>query len=168
VAAYLVAGAARARRCPGLRPAHRAAGGPDTPAYAALARVADPARRPPAYTEVAQLDMFRHEDLAYALRLGQAGVPVEFHLHTGAPRESDFIAFNTTAARRAIADRVIRLRGLPWERPIRPSWTPRPAPMTFSHRSWSAHMNSPVRRLHPNVRVARPECSPLRDRNGLG
>ena len=75
----MVAGAAGARRWSGLRPAHRAASGPDTPAYAALAGVADPARRPPAYIEVAQLDMFRDEDLAYALRLGQAGVPVEFH-----------------------------------------------------------------------------------------
>ncbi|MFI5066166.1 MAG: alpha/beta hydrolase fold domain-containing protein [Streptosporangiales bacterium] len=84
----------------GLRPAHRAAGGPDTPAYAALARVADPAGLPLAYIEVAQLDMFRDEDLAYALRLGRAGVPVEFHLHPGAPHEFDFIAFNTTAARR--------------------------------------------------------------------
>jgi acetyl esterase/lipase len=44
--------------------------------------------------------MFRDEDLAYALRPGQAGVPVEFHLHPGAPHEFDFIAFNTTAARR--------------------------------------------------------------------
>jgi hypothetical protein len=42
--------------------------------------------------------MFRDEDLALALRLGQAGVPVEFHLHPGAPHEFDFIAFNTTAA----------------------------------------------------------------------
>jgi acetyl esterase/lipase len=78
----VVAGAARARR------------------WSALAGVADPARRPPAYIEVAQLDMFRDEDLAHALRLGQAGVPVEFHLHPGAPHEFDFIAFNTTAARR--------------------------------------------------------------------
>ena len=81
----------------GLRPAHRAAGRPGHPAYAALARVADPASLPPAYTEVTQLDMFRDEDLAYALRLGQAGVPVEFHLRPGAPHEFDFIAFNTTA-----------------------------------------------------------------------
>jgi acetyl esterase/lipase len=44
--------------------------------------------------------MFRDEDVAYALHLGQAGVPVEFHLHPGAPREFDLIAFNTTAARR--------------------------------------------------------------------
>ena len=51
--------------------------------------------------------MFRDENLAYALRLGQAGVPVEFHLHPGAPHEFDFIAFNTTAVRRDIADRVL-------------------------------------------------------------
>lgn len=48
--------------------------------------------------------MFRDEDLAHALRLGQAGVLVEFHLHPGAPHEFDFIfdfiAFNTTTARR--------------------------------------------------------------------
>jgi acetyl esterase/lipase len=51
--------------------------------------------------------MFRDEDLAYALRLDQAGAPVEFRLHPGAPHESGFIAFNTTAARRAITDRVL-------------------------------------------------------------
>jgi acetyl esterase/lipase len=32
--------------------------------------------------------MFRDDDLAYALRLGQAGVPVEFHLHPGARTNS--------------------------------------------------------------------------------
>jgi hypothetical protein len=57
--------------------------------------------------------MFRDEDLAYALRLGQAGVPVEFHLHPGAPHEFNFIAANTTAARRAIADRVLSSTGCP-------------------------------------------------------
>jgi acetyl esterase/lipase len=90
-----------------------AAGGPDTPASAAPARVADLAGLPPAYIEVGQLDIFRDEDLTYALRLGQAGVPVEFHpLHPGVPHEFDFIAFNTTAARRAIADRVRALASL--------------------------------------------------------
>jgi acetyl esterase/lipase len=54
--------------------------------------------------------MFRDEDLAYALRLGQAGVPAEFHLHPGAPHEFDFIAFNSTA-RRATADRVLSSTG---------------------------------------------------------
>jgi acetyl esterase/lipase len=89
-----------------------AAGGPDTPAHAAPARVTDPAGLPPAYIEVGQLDIFRDEDLTYALRLGQAGVPVEFHLHPGVPHEFDFIAFNTAAARRVIADRVRALASL--------------------------------------------------------
>jgi acetyl esterase/lipase len=89
-----------------------AAGGPDTPASAAPARVADPAGLPPAYIEVGQLDIFRDEDLTYALRLGQAGVPVEFHLHPGVPHEFDFIAFNSAAARRVIADRVRALASL--------------------------------------------------------
>ncbi len=89
-----------------------AAGGPDTPAYAAPARVLDPAGLPPAYIEVGQLDVFRDEDLAYAMRLGQAGVPVEFHLHPGVPHEFDFFAFNSAAARRAIADRVRALASL--------------------------------------------------------
>ena len=62
--------------------------------------------------------MFRDEDLAYALRLGQAGVPVEFHLHPGAPHEFDFIAFNTTAARSAIADRVLSSTGCPCPSPV--------------------------------------------------
>lgn len=89
-----------------------AAGGLDTPAYAAPARVADPAGLPPAYIEVGQLDIFRDEDLTYALRLGQAGVPVEFHLHPGVPHEFDFIAFASAAARRVIADRVRVLASL--------------------------------------------------------
>ena len=57
--------------------------------------------------------MFRDEDLACALRPGQAGVPVEFHLHPGAPHELDITAFNTTAARRTIADRVLSSTGCP-------------------------------------------------------
>ena len=89
-----------------------AAGGPDTPAHAAPARVADPAGLPPAYIEVGQLDIFRDEDLTYALRLGQAGVTVEFHLHSGVPHEFDFIAFDSAAARRVIADRVRALTSL--------------------------------------------------------
>lgn len=89
-----------------------AAGGPDTPAHAAPARVADPHGLPPAYIEVGQLDIFRDEALTYALRLGQAGVDVEFHLHAGVPHEFDFIAFDTDVARRAVADRVRVLTGV--------------------------------------------------------
>ncbi|WP_233159533.1 alpha/beta hydrolase [Pseudonocardia sp. MH-G8] len=67
---------------------------------------------PPAYIEVGQIDVFRDEDIAYAATLARAGVPVEFHLHSGAPHEFDSIAFDSDVARRAIADRVRVLKSI--------------------------------------------------------
>lgn len=89
-----------------------AAGGPDVPVTAAPARIKDASNLPPAYIEVGQIDVFRDEDLTYAITLSRAGVPVEFHLHPGVPHEFDSIAFDTDVARRAIADRVRVLRSL--------------------------------------------------------
>ncbi|MFF4402493.1 alpha/beta hydrolase [Streptomyces sp. NPDC001480] len=89
-----------------------AAGGPDVPATAAPARLEDATGLPPAYIEVGQLDLFRDEDTAYATTLSRAGVPVEFHLHPGAPHEFDAIAFTSDVARRAIADRVRVLKSI--------------------------------------------------------
>ncbi|MFD0359974.1 alpha/beta hydrolase [Nocardia sp. GCM10030253] len=89
-----------------------AAGGPDTSAHAAPARVTDPTDLPPAYIEVGQLDIFRDEDLTYALRLSQAGVPVEFHLHAGVPHEFEGIAFTSDVAHRVMADRIRVLASL--------------------------------------------------------
>ncbi len=88
------------------------AGGPDVPAHAAPARLADAAGLPPAYIEVGQLDIFRDEDLAYAHLLGRAGVPVEFHLHAGAPHEFETFAFDSAVARRSRADRIRVLQSL--------------------------------------------------------
>jgi acetyl esterase/lipase len=39
----------------------------------------------PAFVAVGALDGFRDEDVDYALRLNQAGVPAELHLYPGAP-----------------------------------------------------------------------------------
>jgi acetyl esterase/lipase len=89
-----------------------AAGGPDVPTTAAPARLTDATDLPPAYIEVGQIDVFRDEDLTYAITLSRAGVPVEFHLHPGVPHEFDSIAFNPDVARRAIADRVRVLKSL--------------------------------------------------------
>jgi acetyl esterase/lipase len=89
-----------------------AVGGPDVPATAAPARLEDATGLPPAYIEVGQLDVFRDEDTAYATTLSRAGVPVEFHLHPGAPHEFDSIAFDSDVARRAIADRVRVLKSI--------------------------------------------------------
>ncbi|MER6441569.1 alpha/beta hydrolase [Streptomyces sp. NPDC001185] len=83
-----------------------AAGGTGVPPTAAPARLEDATGLPPAYIEVGQIDVFRDEDMAYAMKLSRAGVPVEFHLHPGAPHEFDSIAFASDVARRAIADRI--------------------------------------------------------------
>jgi acetyl esterase/lipase len=81
-------------------------------ATAAPARIADATGLPPAYIEVGQLDIFRDEDVRYALTLSGAGVPVELHLHPGVPHEYDAIAFASDVARRAETDRERVLRSL--------------------------------------------------------
>ena len=75
-------------------------------------RLKDAADLPPAYIEVGQLDIFRDEDIRYALTLSQCGVPVELHLHPGVPHEYDAIAFNADVSRRAQSDRDRVLRSL--------------------------------------------------------
>lgn len=88
------------------------AGGPDVPATAAPARLTDATGLPPAYIEVGQLDIFRDENLRYAIRLSDDGVPVELHLYPGAPHEFDVIAYQSDAAHHAIAGRVRQLHSL--------------------------------------------------------
>jgi acetyl esterase/lipase len=55
------------------------------PPHAAPARAADLSGLPPAYVCVGTADGFRDEDVAYALRLNQAGVPTDLHVHAGVP-----------------------------------------------------------------------------------
>ena len=82
------------------------------PATAAPARLKDATGLPPAYIEVGQIDVFRDEDTAYATKLSRAGVPVEVHIHPGAPHEFDSIAFQSDVARLAIADRIRVLKSI--------------------------------------------------------
>lgn len=55
----------------------------DVPAYASPALAEDVSNLPPAYIMVGELDPFRDEDITYAQRLMQAGVPVEFRVIPG-------------------------------------------------------------------------------------
>ncbi|MDP1736203.1 MAG: alpha/beta hydrolase [Caulobacter sp.] len=59
-------------------------GGEGASAYAAPARAKDLAGLPPAYISVGALDLFLDEDIEYARRLLNAGVPTELHIHPGA------------------------------------------------------------------------------------
>ena len=60
-------------------------GSADIPAYAAPSRATDLSGLPPAYVCVGAVDGFRDEDVDYATRLNQAGVPTELHVYAGAP-----------------------------------------------------------------------------------
>ena len=56
----------------------------NVPATAAPARACDLSGLPPALVSVGAADGFRDEDIDYALRLNQAGVPTELHVYPGA------------------------------------------------------------------------------------
>lgn len=58
-------------------------------AYAAASRATDLRGLPPAIIVVGGLDGFVDENVDYARRLNNAGVPVEFHLYPGAPHGFD-------------------------------------------------------------------------------
>jgi acetyl esterase/lipase len=80
--------------------------------YAAPARAEDLAGLPPTYIDTGDLDIFRDEDVTFARRLSDAGVPTELHLHPGCPHAFEVLARQAEVSRRAIADRVRRLRSL--------------------------------------------------------
>jgi acetyl esterase/lipase len=60
-------------------------GADDVPPYAAASRATDLAGLPPSCVVVGSIDGFRDEDVDYALRLNQAGVPCELHVIAGLP-----------------------------------------------------------------------------------
>ncbi|MEZ5408960.1 MAG: alpha/beta hydrolase [Acidimicrobiales bacterium] len=55
------------------------------PPYAAASRATDLSGLPEAYVSVGGADGFRDEDIVYAMRLYDAGVPTELHVYPGAP-----------------------------------------------------------------------------------
>ncbi|SHN47131.1 alpha/beta hydrolase [Cryptosporangium aurantiacum] len=76
------------------------------PAYAAPARASDVAGLPPTYLEVGSLDIVRDEGLTFGARLARVGIPVEMHMHAGAPHAFDLLAPDAAVTQRATADRL--------------------------------------------------------------
>jgi acetyl esterase/lipase len=64
----------------------------DVPYLAAPARALDLTGLPPALVYVGTLDGFCDEDVLYAMRLYQAGVPTQLHVYPGAPHGFDGFA----------------------------------------------------------------------------
>lgn len=88
------------------------AGGENVSPYAVPTRATDLAGLPDTYIDVGDLDIFRDEDIAYARGLADAGVPTEFHLHPGCPHAFEALAHAADVSKRAMNDRVRRLRSL--------------------------------------------------------
>jgi acetyl esterase/lipase len=76
----------------------------DVEAYAAPARATDLAGLPPTLIAVGAIDGFSDEDIDYAVRLRQAGVPVDLRVYAGAPHGFEGLAPGSAVAHRAIRD----------------------------------------------------------------
>ena len=81
-------------------------------AYSSPARADDLSGLPPTYIDVGDLDLFRDESIFIAQRLSAAGVPVEFHLWTGAYHCSELFAPRAALSKRIWANRYTAIRRL--------------------------------------------------------
>jgi acetyl esterase/lipase len=77
--------------------------------YAAPARAIDLRGLPPALITVGQLDLFLEEDIDYATRLMQAGVPAALHVYPGAYHGFD-LASESQVGQAMLRDRLQGLR----------------------------------------------------------
>jgi acetyl esterase/lipase len=77
--------------------------------YAAPARAVDLRGLPPALITVGALDLFLEEDIDYATRLMQAGVPTELHVYPGAYHGFD-LASESKVAQAMNRDQLSALR----------------------------------------------------------
>jgi acetyl esterase/lipase len=88
----------------------RDGGGADVSPYAAASRATDLTNLPPAYIPVGALDLFVDENIEYAQRLVQAGVPTELHVYPGAFHGFDLFAPSATVSKQFKADRDSALK----------------------------------------------------------
>ena len=84
----------------------------EVPPYAAASRATDLSGLPPTFVAVGTLDGFCDEDIDYAQRLNQAGVPTELHVYLGAPHGFDTFAPGAPIARRGRRDMKEWLTGV--------------------------------------------------------
>jgi acetyl esterase/lipase len=85
-------------------------GGESVSCYASAPRAGELEGLPPACISVGALDLFVQEDIAYAGRLIQAGVPTELHVYPGGCHGFDMLVPEADVSRRFTADLVGALR----------------------------------------------------------
>jgi acetyl esterase/lipase len=79
-------------------------GGEGIACYAAASRASDLKGLPPAYITVGDLDLFSREDIDYARRLIEAGIPTELHVYPGACHAFDMMVPGADISKRFTAD----------------------------------------------------------------
>ncbi|MCL1597654.1 MAG: alpha/beta hydrolase, partial [Actinomycetia bacterium] len=77
----------------------------DVSPHAAAFRAEHLAGLPPTYLPVGELDLFVEENIEYARRLLEAGVPLELHVYPGAYHGFDSIAPDADVSKRFVRDR---------------------------------------------------------------
>lgn len=95
-----------------------AVGGADVSPYAAAARATNLSNLPPTYIAVGSREVFLDEDVAYALRLAQAGNFVELHVYPRAFHGWDAFAPTAAITQRFVADRDQALKRALHPRPF--------------------------------------------------
>jgi len=85
-------------------------GGSDVSPYAAPARVKDPSGLPPTFIDVAELDIFRDEEIEFARRLGMAGVSCELHVYPGVVHCFDYWSPGSKLEQASRANRIRALQ----------------------------------------------------------
>jgi len=83
----------------------------DVPFTAAPARATDLSGLPPAFVSVGAVDGFRDEDVEYAVRLNQAGVPAELHVYPGACHGFNLLAPQAPVTKQCMRNMEEWLRG---------------------------------------------------------
>jgi acetyl esterase/lipase len=78
----------------------------DVPIYAAPSRATDLTRLPPTYIAVGSMDGFYDEDVEFAARLVNAGVPTDLHVYAGAPHAFDLPECTAAVAVRSRRDTI--------------------------------------------------------------
>jgi acetyl esterase/lipase len=85
-------------------------GGKPADGYAAPARAEDVSGLPPAFIDVGEMDAFRDEDAAFALRLANSSIPCEFRVYPGAYHASEVFAPEAELSKRIWLGRIEALK----------------------------------------------------------
>jgi acetyl esterase/lipase len=72
--------------------------------YASVYRATNLEGLPPAYIATGDIDLFAQEDIVYARRLIEAGVPTELHVYPGGPHAFDMMVPDADVSKRFTAD----------------------------------------------------------------